>query len=158
MGGGQRTELTDDVRVTAKGDLCLYPVLDSGCAQLLQPRDLRLRELLVADLGQGLTAPQRERCAEVRRRPAGCVRPERASAVAGEALEAAHIDVLPGGPQEVGARPGEHHWAPGRWFQRLPQPRDIHLQRVLRTRGGMLPPQPVGEDIAGHRLVRAEEE
>src|SRR5262249_3956193 len=158
MGGGQRTELTDDVRVTAKGDLCLYPVLDSACAQLLQPRDLRLGELLVADVGQRLTAPQRECLAEIRGRPPGCVGCERATAVAREALEPAHIDVLPGGPQEVGAGPGEHNWAPGRWFQRLAEPRDIHLQGVLRTRGGMLPPQPVDKDIAGHRLVRAEEE
>ena len=29
---------------------------------------------------------------------------------------------------------------------------------MLRTRRGVLPPQPVDKDIAGHRLVRAEDE
>ena len=77
---------------------------------------------------------------------------------AGEALEPAHVDVLPGGPQQVGAGPGEHHLAPGGRLQRLPEPGDIHLQGVLRTCRGMLPPQPVDKDIAGHRLVRAEDE
>jgi hypothetical protein len=66
--------------------------------------------------------------------------------------------VLPRGPQEVGAGPGEHHLAPGGRFQRLPEPRDVYLQGVLRTRGGMLPPQLVDQDIAGHRLVGAEKE
>src|SRR5215471_1745534 len=158
MGGDQRTELADDVRVTAERDIRRYPVLDSACPQLLQARDLRLREVLVADLGQRLTAPQRERLAEVRRRPARFVGRERATAVAGEALETAHVDVLRRGPQEVGTRPGEQHLAPGGRLQRLPEPGDVYLQGVLRARGGVLPPQPVDEDITGHRLVRAEEE
>jgi hypothetical protein len=120
MGGDQRTELADDVRVPAERDIRLHPVLDSTCPQLLQACDLRLREVLGADIGQGLTAPQRERLAEVGRRLAGCVRRERATAFAGEALETAHVDVLRGGPQQVGARPGEHHLAPGGRLQRLP--------------------------------------
>src|SRR5262249_12457367 len=106
MGGDQRTELADDVRVTAERDIRRYPVLDSACPQLLQARDLRLREVLVADIGQRLTAPQRERLAEVRRRPARFVRGERATAFMGEALETAHLDGLPRCPQKVGARPG----------------------------------------------------
>src|SRR5262249_22727131 len=128
MGGDQRTELADDVRVTAERDIRRYPVLDSACPQLLQARDLRLREVLVADLGQRLTAPQRERLAEVRRRPARFAGRERATAVAGEALETAHVDVLRRGPQEVGTRPGEQHLAPGGRLQRLPEPGDVYVQ------------------------------
>ena len=106
MGGDQRTEFTDDVRMTAQRDVCLYPFFEGTFVQFLQTGDLRLRELVMAEVGQRLTAPQRECIAEIRGRPAGCVRCERATAVAREALETAHVDVLAGGPQEVGARPG----------------------------------------------------
>ena len=158
MRSNECLQLTDNIPVTAEGKISFDPVLDDTDPQLLQPSDLDLRELLVADIGQGRTAPQCQRLAQVRRRPAGRVRHQRATALAGKALETAHIDALPGGSQNVCAGPGQHNLSVGCRLQCLPEPGDVHVQRVLRARGRMLPPQPVKQGIAGHRLVRAEKE
>src|SRR5215469_3553887 len=158
MGGNQRTKLTDHIRVTAKRELGLDRVLDDACPQLFQARDLRLREQLVTNAGQGGAAPQRQRRAKVRRGPLWLARRERAAALPGETLKIVHVNAVVGGSQQVGAGPGQHHLTTGGGPQRLPQSRNVHLQGVLRARGRMLSPQPLSQAIPGHRLVRVKKQ
>jgi hypothetical protein len=155
--GDQRLQFTDQVRMTAEREVSIDPVLDHTSPHLLQPRDLPLREPLLAHIGQGRTAPERQRLTEVRRSPVRRAILERATALRGQALKTADVDAFLCGTQHVAAWTGEHHRAPGRRLQCLPEPRDVNLQGVLRPRGRMFPPQPIDEHIARHRHVRAEE-
>jgi len=70
VSGGQRLQLTDQIRVPAEREIGFDTVLEDPGPQLLQPRDLRVRERFIADVGQRRTAPQRQRLPEDRRRPA----------------------------------------------------------------------------------------
>ena len=72
VGGGERFQFADHVPMMAKREIGFDPVLDDTGPQLIQPRDLCLRERLIADLSQRRTAPQRQRVAKISRRPAGC--------------------------------------------------------------------------------------
>ena len=69
-------ELADELGVPAELEVGLDPALERGEPQLLQPRDRRLREALVGDVGQRRPAPQSQRLAQERRglRRLGCVR------------------------------------------------------------------------------------
>jgi hypothetical protein len=143
--------------MAAKSEVSVDAVLDHTSPHLFQPCDLPLREVLLPHIGQGRTAPERQRLTEVRRCPVRRAILERATALRGEALETANIDVLLCGTQHVGAWTGEHHRATCRRLQCLPEPRHINLQGVLRTCGRVFPPQAVDEHIARHCHVCAED-
>jgi hypothetical protein len=64
MLGRELLELGDDKRVLALRQAHVDALFHGGEAQLLQPRDLCLRERLVGDVGQRRSAPQRERVIE----------------------------------------------------------------------------------------------
>src|SRR5581483_10433189 len=64
LGGDETLELADDVELAAELDVGFDPQLDRRRLQLLEPRDVRLRELLVGELGEGRAAPERERLVE----------------------------------------------------------------------------------------------
>ena len=66
----QRVELGRHLRVAPAREVGLEPVAEAGEAQVLEPRDLGLREALAADVGERGAAPQRERVAQRRRRRA----------------------------------------------------------------------------------------
>ena len=126
------------LRVTAEREIGLDPVLDRACPQFFQPGDLRLRERLIAEIGQRRAPPQRQRLAKLRRRLAGRVRRERPPPLPGETLEQRTSNARPrpaaGTHPAASAPPGPR----GR-LQRLAQPRDVHLQGVLGARGGCSP-------------------
>jgi hypothetical protein len=63
-------QLTDNIPVTAKRKIGFDPVLKDTSPQLLQPRDLHLRERLIVDISQRRTTPQLQRLAKDRCRPA----------------------------------------------------------------------------------------
>jgi hypothetical protein len=139
--GGKHFQFTDQIPVVAKRETGFDP--EGTGPQLLQPRDRCLRERLIADISQRRTAPKRQRLAKIRRRPARRAGLERATALPGKALETARVDTLPGGLQNVGTGAGQQHRATGRRFECLPEPGDVHLQRVLGTPRRALAPQPV---------------
>jgi hypothetical protein len=53
MLGDECLQLTDDVGVTSEGKVGFDPLLDDRVPQLLEAADLRLREGLVRDVGEG---------------------------------------------------------------------------------------------------------
>ncbi len=152
----QRLQLTDQVPMTAKGEVSLNPVLDHTSSNLLQPGDLPLREPLLAHIGQGRTAPECQCLTKVRRCPIRHAIHERATAPRSQALETADVNTLLGSTQHVGTGPRQHHRASSRGLQCPPEPRDIDLQRVLRASGRMFPPQTVDEHITRHRHIGAQ--
>ena len=53
----ERLELPDQLGMAAERQLCLVEILDRGHTQVLQPRDLTLRELLGDEVGERRAAP-----------------------------------------------------------------------------------------------------
>src|SRR5215470_3451715 len=47
---GERLQLTDQIRMTAEGQICVDPVFDGASPQLFQARDLRLDEQFLAQI------------------------------------------------------------------------------------------------------------
>jgi len=64
----QPLQLSDRLTVAAQRQLASNPPLDSGHVQLRQPRDVRLREAVVIEVGQRAPAPQLQRTIQRRRR------------------------------------------------------------------------------------------
>ena len=62
----ERLELADDVAVAAELEVGVDPLLDRDEAQLLEPADLRLRQVVERELGERRAAPERERADEQR--------------------------------------------------------------------------------------------
>src|SRR4029450_11662862 len=72
----ERLELADDVAVPAELEIGLDPLFDRGELQLLEPPDLRLREVVEGELGECGAAPEGESFLELlaalaRRQPPG---------------------------------------------------------------------------------------
>ena len=66
--GDERLQLPRDVGVAAEREVGLDALLQRQDPQLLEAPDLRLREGLVAEVGEHRSAPQREHLAQQRRR------------------------------------------------------------------------------------------
>src|SRR5207248_870131 len=96
----------------ACGEVGGEPRLETGEMELLEARDVRLGELRARELRQRLAPPERERV----------VRP----AFGLQALEAGEIDFVSICAQQVTAGCGDDAVA----AERLPQLRDVHLQRL----------------------------
>ena len=60
----ERLELGDELCVAPEREVRLDALLERDGAQLLEPRDLRLRERLVEEVGERGAAPERERLAQ----------------------------------------------------------------------------------------------
>ena len=63
----ERFELRDEIVVMAERELEVDAPLGARKAQLLEPLDLVLREVVVGEIDQRRTAPQRERLAQLPR-------------------------------------------------------------------------------------------
>ena len=135
-------ELTDERLVLAKFEVGVDPRLEQRATQLVEPRDLAVRERLVRELGERLAAPQRERFAHEAASLRGRRRLERGD----ELVEPADVH-LPGIDVEcVPGRTRHDVLAP----ERLPQRRDHVLERRGRRPGRLPVPehleQRVGRD------------
>ena len=64
MLANERLDLADDLGVPAAREIGLDPELERAHPQLLEPRDLRLRERLVREVPERRAAPERERLAK----------------------------------------------------------------------------------------------
>ena len=60
----QRLELAHELGMAAEREVGVDPSLQAGQAELLQAGDLGLREGLVAEVGEGLATPKRQRLAQ----------------------------------------------------------------------------------------------
>ncbi len=94
LGLDERLELGDELGVAAQREVGVDALLDDDGSQLLESRDLRLRERLVDEVGQRRSAPERERLAQ-RDLGGGCVAGlERGPPLLRQAGEAVHVHVL----------------------------------------------------------------
>src|SRR5438132_2124231 len=126
MLGDEPLELGDERRVPALLEVVLDPPLETAEAQLLEARDLCLREALVGELGERLPPPERK----------GLPR-----ALLGQALEALEVELALCGTEAItGSLRLQTLLA-----ERLPEPGDVHLQRLLRRLRGLLLPQGVDQ-------------
>lgn len=139
--GGQRLKLADHLGMTAERQIGVDPVLEDTDAQLLQPRDLRLRERFIAQVGEWRAAPEREGLVELVRRLPQLVRRQRLPSQPGQALEPVDIEFVRPHLQAVRAWAGRQQLPVGGLLQRLAQPRNIHLQGMLRACRRMLAPK-----------------
>ena len=83
----QRLELGDNHRVATTGEIRLDARLDGPRPELVETRDLGLREGLVGKVGEGCTPPERERLDVLGGR--------------NEALEAVEVELIGFDPQRV---------------------------------------------------------
>src|SRR5215207_10293741 len=87
----ERLELADDVRMATELDVGLEAVLQTGQAQLREPRHLALGEGLIHDVGEGSSAPEQERLFQGAGGASRIAVGKRLSSFAEESLEAPNI-------------------------------------------------------------------
>src|SRR5438128_23889 len=143
MLGDQRVEFPDELSVAADIEVELEPPLERGKAKLLEARRLRLREPLVHEIGERRAAPERERLVQ------------RVDLVAFEqSFEPLQIEL---------ARP-DGNFVAG-WAcddpvgsERLPELRDVVLNRIERGLRRVRSPELIDEAIGRDDLVAAGEQ
>ena len=138
----ERLELADEIGVPAHFQLGVDAVLECREPGLLQPAGLVARERLEGEIVQRGAAPQGQCRAELL--PA--LARFRATCLGRQPLEAREVEALGIDPQDVAGRLGHDRLR----ADRLPQPRDVVLQRrsgrLRRLRSPHLVDQPVGGD------------
>ncbi len=149
----ERLQLGDELGVPAEREIGLDPLLDDDGPQFLEPRDLRLRERLVDEVGEGWPTPERERLAERGLRGLGVVSLQRAPALLGEAREAMDVDVIRGELEHVPRRTGRDHGP-----ERLAELRDVDLDGVRSRVGRVAGPERVDEAVGGDDAPEVERE
>ena len=155
-----RVELGHQRGVVTEREVRLDPVLERAEPLLLQPRDLRLGEVLIGEVGERGTAPHRERLPEPLCRRRGITGFERGPAVAQLQLEAVGVQLARGDVEDVSAalcakRAGAGIGAVG---ERPAQLRHGVLERLPRCRRRRLPPELVDQALGGDELVAMQEE
>ena len=122
----------------------LDPLLERDYPQLLEPRDLRLRERLVREVGESRAAPERESVGQHGARGRGIAQAEQLATVADELREAVDVDVRELELEDVAGGAGRKDVA-----EHLAKLRDIHLDCV-GCRLGLFPrPEALDEPVAG---------
>ena len=148
--GDETFQLGRDRGVTAECELGLDPLLDRRQPQLLEARDLGLREGFVGEVGQRGSPPQSERLFEQLRRP----RRLRASSARDELLEDVQVELTSLNLEHVARRAGDQLVG----LELLAQPGDVDLERLAGGRGCTIPPESIDEGLARDDLVRVQEE
>ena len=151
----QRLELRHECVVASQRKLRVETFLDRDEPQLIEAVDLGLRELLVAELTQRVSAPERERAFDRRERLGRLAVRVFASAFVEELLEAADVDLLGVGLEDVPAGPGGERLVR---FERLPQPRDLDVEAVVGPRRRPTRPKCLDQALARDDLVRVHHE
>jgi hypothetical protein len=139
MLGHEPLELPHERRVPALLQVLLDPPLEAGEAELLQARDLALREALVGELGERLPPPEGKRLSRL---------------VLGQTLEASEVELVLCHPQAVAGRPRLQALL----AERLAQPGDVHLQRLLGRLRRLVLPQGLDQAVTRDDLVRVQKQ
>src|SRR5205807_6395651 len=154
LGGDELLELWNEAGRRAGVELRLEPVLDRAEPEVLQPRGGRLAERLGAELAQRRAAPQVERLLQAFRRRAKVARGELLPGRCCKRLEAVDVELALDHPELVAGRPCHE---PLR-AERLPELRDVDLERLRRAARRLLAPELVDEPLGRHDAVPVEEE
>src|SRR5437764_1020324 len=135
-------ELRDKVAVPAAGKVGVDARLNGCEPRLLEPTDLRLREGQVRQVLERRAAPQLEGFREARRGRVGVTRGERVSALRGDQIEPAHVDLL-GRQLEQVARLSRHQCPGAVRLQELSKCGDEAVERDRRSGRWALAPERV---------------
>ena len=153
LGLDERLELGDELGVTAEREVGVDALLDDDGSQLLEARDLRLRERLVDEVGERRPAPERERLAQ-RDLGGGCVaRLERGPPLLRQAREAVHVHALGIELEDVAGRARGDDGA-----EHLAELRDVDLDGVRGRLRRIARPERLDEPVDGDDASRLERE
>jgi hypothetical protein len=147
MSGDEVLELTRHLRVAAEREVGLEPLLAEVETELLEPRDLLLRESLVGHVGERRATPEGQRRRQRLGRLDGLTPGELPPRIGQEPLAAVGVELALVHLEDVAAATGLQALLRR---ERPPQPRDVCLQRL--PGGRRRPPavkildQPVGGD------------
>ena len=150
MLGGESLELADHVAVQLELELRVDALADHDEPQLLEPSDLRLREVVERELRERRPTPQRKRGLQ-KRAPLLCRKPPR---VGERLLEPTRVDLVGTDVEHVARRAGVEDVAP----QSPTQTSDGVLKRRRRRLWRLLAPERVDEPVGRDDPSRLEHE
>src|SRR3954447_4098744 len=142
----------------AEREVGLHGELDRLDAPLLELADVGLDERGVAEVGERVGPPQRERVGEQPRRPRRVAGGQAFAACVDERAEAVDVQLVGPDTQHVRRRAGLEHRLLRRHVQRATQPRHIDVHGLRRIRRWPVGPQHVDDLLRRHRLVAMEEQ
>jgi hypothetical protein len=137
MRGDERLELADEVGPVPRPQVGVDPPLEGDQAQLLEPGDLRLGELLVGEVGERAPVPEAERLAE--RRRGERILPARSQRLClpHQAFEPVQVELVGADLEQVARRPR----ADPLGAERPAQAEDVHLHGLPRARRRVSSPE-----------------
>jgi hypothetical protein len=138
-------ELGDQLGVAAEREVGFDALLERREPQLLQARDLGLRERLGRQVAERRAAPQGQRVAQEAGGHPGVGR----AGLPEQPLEAVQVDLMALDGERIGARARDDRLG----AQRLAHLGDVHLQRLARGGRRPLAPQLVDQAVGGERVV-----
>ena len=150
VGGDERFQLPDEPRVAAERELGVEPLLESDDAQPIEPSSLAPGELLLVEVCERRTVPERQRLGD--QIDTSCR--VRVSRVAEQALESVRIDVFGLDRQPVARGLRDENVA----AERLTQRGDGVLERAVRGRRCALSPEVCHEPVGRNDLSRPQRE
>ena len=139
--------------MAAQREVGVDALLDDDGSQLLEARDLRLRERLVDEVRERRSAPERERLAQYNLGRGCLAGPERSAPFLRQAREAVHVHVLWIELEDVAWRAGGDDGA-----ERLTELRDIDLDCMRGRLGWIARPERLDEPVDGDDTCRLERE
>ena len=152
----ERLEAAHDLGVAAEREVRVGELLLRRDPELLEAADLRLREMLVGEVRQRRPAPQGEPALQRRGRRRRAAGGELAPALLEQPLEAAGVQLLRPDGQHVAVIAGGEGAAAAR--ERLPQPRDLHVEHARRGVRRRVAPELVDHALRREGLVGVDEQ
>ena len=151
----ERLELGDEDTVAPAREVGVDPLLECRQPRLVQALDLHRRSRLEEEVGERRAAPEAERLPQ---RVSDLVRTRQALRLLDELLEAPRVDVGRIDVEHVAARLREQPRLAVLRLEQLPEPRDVHLERVRGRLGRRASPELVDEPVRRERLIRVQQE
>ena len=156
--GGEAVEPGHGGGVLAEREVGLHGELDRLDAPLLELTDVGLDERGIAEVGQRVGPPQRERVGEQPRCPCRVARGQGLAAGVDQRAEAVDVQLVRPDAQHVRRRARLEERLLRWHVQCATQPRDIDVHGLRRVRRWPVGPQHVDDLLGRHRLVAMEEQ
>ena len=160
--GDERLQHADELLVAAELEVGVDAIGERRQANLLESPDLRLGEGLEGEIGEGWSAPERERFEERPDRQPRTPRAQGASALLDQPLESIGVELVPPDTKEIARGPGDQHVvvvAPSApTSECLAQLGDVHLYDLDSGRRRATGPELVDESIDRDDLVSVQQQ